>query len=230
MGGGFLHPLKSQLTPRTLQRERGQPMNRLIPIDTPADITLPFRGTPVEALLRYHNLGQAHARHHQAELLVGMCMDYRERLRIPENFAFLLRGAGGNFRFTEFQLSYAVAVEGIAVIVLLGHTQCGMGNLLSRREQFIDGLVERGGWEREWAESHFMQAIPMFEIGNEVEFVLAETQRLRLRYPKVIVAPLIYRVEDNRLYQIREDVLEAPTSSIVRRDHMTRGQDEPSAP
>jgi carbonic anhydrase len=30
-------------------------------------------------------------------------------------------------------------------------------------------------------------------------------RRLRLRYPKVLVAPLLYRVEDNRLYLIQEN-------------------------
>lgn len=45
----------------------------------------------------------------------------------------------------------------------------------------------------------------MFEIGNEVDFVLSEAKRLRLRYPKIIVAPLLYKVEDNRLYLIREE-------------------------
>ncbi len=49
-----------------------------------------------------------------------------------------------------------------------------------------------------------MHFAPMFEIGNEVDFVLSEAKRLRLRYPKIQVAPLIYRVEDNRLYLVNE--------------------------
>lgn len=40
----------------------------------------------------------------------------------------------------------------------------------------------------------------MFELGNETDFVLSEAKRLRLRYPKILVAPLLYRAEDNRLY------------------------------
>ena len=47
----------------------------------------------------------------------------------------------------------------------------------------------------------------MFEIGNEVDFVLSEAKRLRLRYPKLLVAPLRYRVEDCQLYQLREGTL-----------------------
>jgi carbonic anhydrase len=50
-----------------------------------------------------------------------------------------------------------------------------------------------------------MQLAPMFEIGNEIDFVLSETQRLRTRYPKIQVAPLLYKVEDNLLYQVKEN-------------------------
>ena len=44
----------------------------------------------------------------------------------------------------------------------------------------------------------------MFEIGNEIDFVLSEVKRLRSDYPGVQVAPMLYRVEDNLLYLIRE--------------------------
>jgi len=180
-------------------------MNRLIPVRTLADILPRYRGTPVESLLAYQNLGAPHAPHDKAELLIGMCMDNRKHLRIPENFAFIIRAGGGNLRYSEFKVSYAIAIGGVSAIALLGHTNCGMVNLMSRREQFIAGLVQRGGWDREWAEQHFTQFSPMFEIGNEVDFVLSEAKRLRLRYPKILVAPLMYRVEDNLLYQLRED-------------------------
>jgi len=45
----------------------------------------------------------------------------------------------------------------------------------------------------------------MLEIGNEVDFVLSETKRLRVRYLKTQVSPLIYKVDDNLLYQVREN-------------------------
>ena len=35
-----------------------------------------------------------------------------------------------------------------------------------------------------------MHFAPMFEIGNEVDFVMSEVKRLRLRYPGVLVAPM----------------------------------------
>jgi carbonic anhydrase len=45
----------------------------------------------------------------------------------------------------------------------------------------------------------------MFEIGNEADFILSEAKRLRLEYPKILVAPLIYKVEDNLLYLLNEN-------------------------
>jgi carbonic anhydrase len=80
-----------------------------------------------------------------------------------------------------------------------------MVSLMSRKEEFIAGLVENGGWDREQAERHFMSFAPMFEIGDEIDFVTSEAKRLALRYPKVRIAPLIYRVEDNLLYLLEEN-------------------------
>ncbi len=75
---------------------------------------------------------------------------------------------------------------------------------MSRRDAFIQGLIENAGWEKELAEQHFMNFAPMFEIGNEIDFVLSEARRLRTRYPRILVAPLLYKVEDNLLYQVKE--------------------------
>jgi len=182
-------------------------MERLIPVKSESDILPAFRKTPIETLLAYQNLNRPHGVHDKAELLIGMCMDNRKHLRIPENFAYIIRAGGGNLRYSEFKVSYAIAIGGVSTIALLAHTNCGMVNLSSKREQFIAGLVDKAGWDRDWAEAHFMHFAPMFEIGNEVDFVLSEAKRLRLRYPKLLVAPLLYRVEDGQLYQLREGTL-----------------------
>ena len=50
---------------------------------------------------------------------------------------------------------------------------------MQQRQPFIDGLVEHAGWDREFAEQHFTQFAPMFEIGNEIDFLLTEAKRLR---------------------------------------------------
>ena len=179
-------------------------MNRLVSVYSKEDIFPEHRDTPVGRLLEYHNLHREYDTFTQAQLLIGMCMDNRKHLHIPDNFAFIIRSGGANLRYSEFKVSYAIAVGGVQSIALMGHNQCGMVNLVARREIFIKGLVENAGWEQELAEQHFMNYAPMFEIGNEIDFVLSEAKRLRTRYPKVQVAPLLYKVEDNLLYQIKE--------------------------
>jgi len=131
-------------------------------------------------------------------------MDNRKHLHIPDNFAFIIRSGGANLRYSEFKVSYAIAIGQIGHIALIGHNNCGMVNLISRRDQFINGLVNNAGWNKERAEEHFRNFAPMFEIGNEVDFVISEAIRLRLRYPKIIIAPMLYKIEDNRIYLIKE--------------------------
>jgi carbonic anhydrase len=179
-------------------------MNRLSPVTTREDIFPEYRDTPVGLLLEYHNLNREYDTYAQAQLLVGMCMDNRKHLHIPDNFSFIIRSGGANLRYSEFKVSYAIGVGGVKSIALIAHDQCGMVNLVARKDIFIHGLVQNAGWEQEQAEQHFMQLAPLFEIGNEIDFVLSETQRLRMRYPKIQIAPLLYKVEDNLLYQVRE--------------------------
>ncbi len=178
-------------------------MRRLRKIDKESDIPAAYSAGPIGDLLRFHNLGLPLREVLKAELLIGMCMDNRKSLRIPDNFAFILRAGGANLRYSEFKVSYAVAVGGIRHIALMGHTECGMVNLISRKKAFVDGLVAVG-WDREAAQDHFMHFAPMFEIGNEVDFIFSEAKRLRARYPGLRVAPLIYKIADNRLYSLEE--------------------------
>lgn len=180
-------------------------MNRILEVNSPDDIFPDYRQTPIGLLLEFQNLNRTLDTYTQAQLLIGMCMDNRKHLRIPDNFAYIIRAGGANLRYSEFKVSYAIAIGNIRHIVLIAHNNCGMVNLISRREQFIDGLVDKAGWDKEWAEEHFMHFAPMFEIGNEIDFVTSEAKRLRLRYPKITVAPMFYKVENNQLYLIRED-------------------------
>ncbi|HOO99248.1 MAG TPA: carbonic anhydrase [Bacteroidales bacterium] len=179
-------------------------MEKLISINSAADILPEYRHTPVGLLLEYHNLNRPPEIYDKARLLIGMCMDNRKHLHIPDNFAFIIRSGGANLRYSEFKVSYAIGVGQVRHIVLIGHNNCGMVNLVSRKNDFIDGLVTSAGWERDRAEEHFSHFAPMFEISNETDFILNETKRLRLRYPKIMVAPLFYLVNDNRLYFIKE--------------------------
>lgn len=179
-------------------------MDRLQSIHRTTDIFSEYRNTPVGLLLEYHNMNRSLDKYTKPELLIGMCMDNRKHLHIPDNFAYIIRSGGGNLRYSEFKVSYAIAIGRVRHIALIGHNNCGMVNLFSCKDQFVRGLVETAGWDNEQAEEHFMHFAPMFEIGNEIDFLLSEAKRLRLRYPKITVVPLFYQIEDNKLYMIRE--------------------------
>ena len=180
-------------------------MNRLVAVNSPDDIKENYRNTPVERLINYHNFNMPFGEIPKAEMLISMCMDNRNQLRIPNNFAFILRSGGGNLRHNEFKVSYAVAVGGVKYIALIGHSNCGMVNLSKQKDILINGLVENAGWEREFARDHFNQFAPIFEIGNEIDFLITEARRLRNRYPAINVVPLYYRIEDHKLYFVIED-------------------------
>ena len=181
-------------------------MDRLIPIQTIDDILPEYQETPIGLLLEFHNLNRPVESYEKAQLLIGMCMDNRKHLHIPDNFAFIIRSGGANLRYSEFKVSYAIAVGKIRHIVLIGHDNCGMVNLISRKDEFIAGLVETAGWDPKRAEDHFMHFEPMFEIDDEVDFILAETKRLRILYPKITIVPMFYLVRDNKLYFIKEQL------------------------
>jgi len=179
-------------------------MTNLLSVESIEDILPLYRQTPIGLLLEYHNLNRQFDSFDNAQLLVGMCMDNRKHLHMPDNFAYIIRSGGANLQYSEFKVSYAIAVGHVRYIALIGHNNCGMVNLISRKTEFINGLVDITGWKRDKAEAHFMQFAPMFEIVNETDFILSETSRLRLLYPNVVIAPMFYLVEDNKLYFVKE--------------------------
>lgn len=180
-------------------------MERIIEINNIEDIPSQFRGTPIGLFLEYNNLDRTPDVYTNAQMLVGMCMDNRKHLKIPENFTYIIRSGGANMRHSEFKISYAIAVGGIKYIALLGHNNCGMVNLYQRKQQFVNGLIETAGIDPQTAEDHFMQFAPMFEIGNEIDFVISEAARLRQKYPKIVVVPMMYNVESNKISIVIEE-------------------------
>jgi carbonic anhydrase len=63
--------------------------------------------------------------------------------------------------------------------------------------------VDAAGWDEARAVKHFEDCAPKFGIRDEVDFVLHEAERLRAIYPLITIVPLLYRVEDDLLYQLR---------------------------
>lgn len=176
---------------------------RLIPVNTEADILPAWRDTPIGDLLRYHDLDAPHRAYARAELLIGMCMDNRKHMRMPDNFAFILRTGGARLDRVQFKISFAIAVGGVRAVAVFGHDDCGMITIRDRREEFVSGLVSLG-WQRAEAESHFDENVEKFAIGDPIDSTLTQVHRLRGRFPTLPVAPLFYSVKDGRLYQVKE--------------------------
>lgn len=168
------------------------------------DILPEYRDTPVGELLAYHNLYRPWHKLDRAQLVIGMCMDHRKVLRMPDGFAYVLRAGGANLRRIEFKLAYAVAVGGVRALALVGHDDCEMVALARKRAAFIQGLVENGGWGAAEAGAFFDANAAQFEIGDPLEFIKAEARRLRERYPALTIAPLMYSVHEGILYQVVE--------------------------
>lgn len=167
------------------------------------DIPKNLINTPIEDLLKYHNLNSNFKNYERAELAIVMCMDNRKQLTIPGRFAYILRTAGARITGSEFKLSFVIGFGDIKYVALIGHTNCGMVNLLSKKDKIIQGLVENAGWTKEQSENHFSSYAPFFEIENEADFVMSESKRLKEKYPKITFVPMIYKVEDNKLYLVQ---------------------------
>ena len=182
-------------------KDNSQLPSSCLPVQRHDDILPAYRGTPVEELLEYHNLGGPFKQHPNPELLIGTCMDFRIEFRIPRDFAYVLRVGGANLRGLEFHVSLAVA-SGVSAICLIGHDQCAMSRVVDREQTFVSGLVEHAGWGNHEAQIHFETYSPRFAIGNEIEFVRSETARLRRYYPDMLVAPLFYSVSERTIFQI----------------------------
>lgn len=176
----------------------------LIKIKQKQDIPAEYRNTPIEKLLKYHNLKSRRTKTEKAELLIGMCMDNRKQLRIPDNFAFIIRSAGANLQFSHFPISFVIGVGGIKYIAIIGHNDCAMVNLESKKDRFINGLVNNAHWSVRNATKNFNEHEPVFEIHDEVAFIMEQTHLLRALYPPIIIVPMLYQVKDNLLYLIKE--------------------------
>jgi carbonic anhydrase len=76
-------------------------MERLIKVGKTQDINVKHLNTPIGDLLEYHNLHKEFGVYDRAQLLIGMCMDNRKHLRIPDNFEYIIRSGVGNLRYSE---------------------------------------------------------------------------------------------------------------------------------
>lgn len=179
---------------------------RLAPVHNEADILPAYRGTPIADLLRFQNLapgqGAVPERYPRPALLLATCLEHSAALRIPEGFAISLRTAAASLKRDPFKVSWAIGVAGVTAIAIVGHDDCRLVDLRSHREQFVVQMIEAAGWERPAAEQHFDHWSDLFAVENPVDFVAAEAARLRSRYPRILVAPLLYQAATGTLQQV----------------------------
>lgn len=81
-------------------------------------------------MLGYHNLNREFENYSNAQLLIGMYMDICKHLHMPDNFAFIIGSGGVNLRYSWFKVSFAISIGGVKHIALIGHSDCGMRNLV----------------------------------------------------------------------------------------------------
>lgn len=179
-------------------------MTRLLRVAATWDVPERWRGTPVADLLAYQNLGRPGSRCERAEILVAACMDHRISFRLPEGFAYVVRVGGANLWPVIFTLSYAVAIKGVRFAALVAHTGCGTAGLLEKREAFVRGLVENGGWEARAAGEHFDRLAPVWDVADPVEFVARQATRIQEEFPRVRCAALHYDLFDGMLSVVEE--------------------------
>jgi carbonic anhydrase len=167
-----------------------------------ADILAAYRGTPIGELLRYQNLGATPRQHEKPELLIASCLEQRAPLRVPDGFAISLRTAAANLKRDPFKVSWAIGVAGVRAVAIVGHDDCTLTTLRGQREDFVVRMIEAAGWERPAAEQHFDHWSDLFEVESPLAFVAAEAARLQSRYPKMLVAPLLYQAGTGTLLQV----------------------------
>lgn len=177
---------------------------RATPVRASWDVPARWRETPVEDLLAYHNLGKPFRRHERAGILVAACMDPRVSFRLPEGFAYVIRVGGANLTPVVFNVSYAIAVKGVAFAAVVGHTGCGTVGLLAKRAEFVEGLVSRGGWTREAAEKHFDLEAPFYDLADPATYALRSAKRLATEYPRLSTVGLLYDLSDGMLSVLEE--------------------------
>jgi carbonic anhydrase len=174
----------------------------LTAVRSEADILPAYRGTPVADLLRYQNLQQAGSPPARPAILIATCLEQAAPLRIPEGFAICLHTAAASLKRDPFKVSWAIGVAGVSAIAVVGHDDCRLTELRQHREQFVVQMIESAGWERPAAEQHFDHWSDLFAVDDPAEFAAAEAARLRERYPRILVAPLLLQSATGLLQQV----------------------------
>ncbi|PLW96202.1 MAG: hypothetical protein C0593_12220 [Marinilabiliales bacterium] len=75
--------------------------------------------------------------------------------------------------------------------------------LKDQGQKIIQGLTNDHGWTTNDALSHFNEGVAKYAIPGEIDAVLKMAQSLKLQYENLLVVPMMYTLEDNKLYLIK---------------------------
>lgn len=179
-------------------------ITRLVPIKLESDIPQSLRKTPIETLLKCQNMGQVDASLSDSpELVIGMCIDYRKSLTLPQNCAYVIRRTGANMAGSEFSLALALST-GIEYMALIAHNHCVMSDPRQKRESFVGALTKKHGWTNERALEFFDKHASSREISDAIDFSVKEARRLSRLFAGARIVPMMFMLEDNMLYLVKD--------------------------
>jgi len=170
----------------------------LLTVDSGADIPPDWQDTPIAALIMAQNFGWPIQASGKAELLIATCIEFRHALPVPRMYAYVIRRASGRVIGSEFSVGYTLA-QGVKYLVLIGHNDCGMSKVKETAPLVVDAFVDQG-WSRAAAEEYVHKHATRHAIGDELDALRDEYQRLRMIFPKLEIAPLFVCLHDSRLY------------------------------
>ncbi|WP_189003314.1 carbonic anhydrase [Deinococcus roseus] len=147
----------------------------------------------INILLSSHNEKSDGPGFEGPQLAIVTCMDYRINLRLPKNFAFVLRTGGANTLPIEPYLAFSVARTGIHAVAIIGHTDCAMQH---PNPYVVEQLPASTDVKRD-----YRSQIASLAILDAPEYTRREAKRLaeRLGLP---VIPLLYHVEDHKITRL----------------------------
>lgn len=203
-------------------------MSKLITLDSRDDIPSKLRGTPVESVISSHNFYEVSEidTDESADLIIGMCVDYRKQLHLPKNTAYIIRSPGANMKDSEFGIALGIGA-GLSYLALIVHNRCLMSNPFEKRDAVIGALVKEHSWTTNQAETFFDRVANEKEINDPIDFAINEASRLRKLFKNLNVVPMLYSVDNDRLYLINDGTM-APNQKT--KDQALENVSEENAP
>lgn len=175
---------------------------RLTAINTLEDIPSHLQATPIADLINCQNFYDvSDEQATSANLIIGMCIDYRKQLHLPKNSAYVIRSPGANMQGCEFSIALGLSTK-IKYMALLVHNKCLMANPYPLEKNFKDTLVQEHNWSAGKASVFFDSHAASGLVGDVIDFAKDESTRLQTIFKGLTVVPLLYDVDSDRIFLV----------------------------